>query len=363
MVCVTCAVIGDGVPVGSARPPPHGGSELWMRDIVDDLLRVWRSGRTGGLATIVRTGGSTELPVGTAMLVDPDGGVFGSFVLGGVEEAAYEATLQAAHTGQRALHRFSVPDPVSGADNGVIDVFTEPFSRFHFPEFPTVATEIASHRRVTVFTVVWNPEPEMIGQHLITDKRHKTELVSLPQSDIFVASFAPPPHLIIFGANSYAAALSTQARLLGYRVTVCDARSNFANPDSFPGAEVVVDWPHRYLNTLAAGGQIESTTAIVVVAHDPQFELPLLTVALRLPEIGYIGALGSPSTHARRMEDLKAGGFGEAALARLRAPAGMDIGALTPAETAVAVTAEILAARNGRPGRIAVPYAAEAVAG
>ncbi|WP_040838625.1 XdhC family protein [Nocardia brevicatena] len=334
-----------------------------MRDIVDDLLRVWRSGRTGGLATIVRTGGSTELPVGTAMLLDPDGGVFGSFMLSGVEEAAYEATLQAAHTGQRALHRFAVPHPVSGADSGVIDVFTEPFSRFHFPEFPTVATEIAAHRRVTVFTVVWNTEPEMIGQHLVTDKRHKTELVSLPQSDIFVASFAPPPQLIVFGANSYAAALSTQARLLDYRVTVCDARPNFADPDSFPGAEVVADWPHRYLNTLAAGGRIESTTAIVVVAHDPQFELPLLTVALRLPEIGYIGVLGSPSTHARRIEDLKAGGFDEAVLARLHAPAGMDIGALTPAETAVAVTAEILAARNGHPGRIAVPYATEAVAG
>lgn len=333
-----------------------------MRNIVDDLLRVWRSGRTGGLATIVRTGGPTDLPVGAAMLVDPDGGVFGSITAGGVEQAAYEATLQAARTGQRALHRFTVPSPDPGAGSAVLDVFTEPFSRVHFPEFPAVAAEIAANRRVTVFTVVWNPEPAMIGQHLITDKRHATELVSLPQSDIFVSSFAPAPRLIIFGANSFAAALSVQARLLGYRVTICDTRAEFANPESFPGADVVVDWPHRYLNTLSAAGEIDHTTGIVVVAHDPQFEIPLLTVALRLPEVGYIGALGSPSTHARRLDDLKAGGFDDALLARLHAPAGMDIGALTPAETAVAVAAELLAARNGRLGRMTVTYP-EAVAG
>ncbi|MEU4316206.1 XdhC family protein [Nocardia sp. NPDC024068] len=330
-----------------------------MRDIVDDLLEVWRSGRTGGLATIVRTGGRVDIPVGTSMLVDPDGMIYGSMAATGIEDTIYEATLQSARTGQRALHRLTVPDP-GGGEGGVIDVFTEPFSRGHFPEFPTIAAEIAEHRRVTLFTVVWNPEPGMIGQHLITDKRHATELVSLPQSDIFVASFAPPPLLIIFGANSVAAALSAQAQLLGYRVAICDPRPAFAIPESFPGAEVVCDWPHRYLNVLVSDGEVDSSTGIVLASHDPQFEIPLLTVALRLPEVGYIGAVGSAITSARRLGDLRDGGFDDTMLARLHSPAGMDIGAAGATEIALAVAAEMVAARNGRLGRITVRFPAEA---
>ncbi|WP_431957781.1 XdhC family protein [Nocardia lijiangensis] len=323
-----------------------------MRDIVDDLLRVWHSGRIGGLATVVRTVGSGRLPVGTAMLVDANGAVYGSGVGGSVETAMHEAAVTAARTGRRAMHRLPVPPGEPGMDaGGMIDVFAEPFSRNDFPEFPTVASEIAAHRRVTVFTVVWNSDPDVIGQHLVTDKRHNTELVALPESDVFISSFAPPPRLIIFGANSYAAALTVQARLLGYRVTICDSREEFATPAAFPGAEVVVDWPHRYLNTLSAAGEIDSTTGIVVLAHDPMFEIPLLTVALRLPELGYLGAAGSYSAHARRVDDLRAGGFDEATLSRLHSPAGLDVGARTAAETAVAIAAELLAARSGRSGR------------
>ncbi|WP_039802269.1 XdhC family protein [Nocardia araoensis] len=328
-----------------------------MRDIVDDLLRVWYSGRTGGLGTIVRTVGAAPLPVGSAMLVDPDGGVYGSIAAGGLEDIAYEAVLQAARTGRRAMHRFGLDGGANG--EGMVDVFTEPFSRRHFPEFPDVAAEIAAHRRVTVFTVVWNSDADLIGQHLITDKRHATELVALPDSDVFVASFAPPPRLIIFGANSFAAALTVQADLLGYRVTICDSRPNFATPESFPGAEVVVDWPHRYLNILSAAGEIDSSTAIVVVSHDPTFEIPLLTVALRLPELGYLGAVGSRQVHIRRMEDLRAGGFGEETLSRLHSPAGFDIGARTAPEMAVAIAAELLAARAAQPVRAVDPYSGE----
>ncbi|WP_330233310.1 XdhC family protein [Nocardia sp. NBC_00508] len=332
-----------------------------MRDIVDDLLRVWYSGRTGGLATIVRTVGSAPLPVGSAMLVDPDGGVYGSVAAGGLEDIAYEAVLQAARTGQRVLNRYGVTSGFEAGGNaeGMMDVFTEPFSRRHFPEFPDVAAEIAAHRRVTVFTVVWNSDPDLIGQHLITDRRHPTELVALPDSDVFVASFAPPPRLIIFGANSFAAALTVQARLLGYRVTICDSRPNFATPESFPGAEVVVDWPHRYLNILSAAGEIDSSTAIVVLSHDPAFEIPLLTVALRLPELGYLGAMGTRQVHIRRIEDLRAGGFGDETLARLHSPAGFDIGARTAPELAVSIAAELLAVRAAQPARPIDPYSGE----
>ncbi|MBB5914320.1 xanthine dehydrogenase accessory factor [Nocardia transvalensis] len=319
-----------------------------MRDIVDDLMQVWHSGRTGGLATLVRTFGNSPLPVGSMMLLDPDGGVHGSVSDGCYESVVYEAAAHAAQTGRRELRRF---DGGSGldvsADCGTIDVFLEPFSRNSFPEFAAVAKEIAAYNPVTVFTVVWHADPSVIGQHLVTDRRHNTELVSLPESDVFVSSYTAPPRLIVFGANPVAAALSVQGRLLGYRVTVCDARETFASPSSFPDAEVVVDWPHRYLNAQAAAGRIDSTTALVVTSQDPKFEIPLLTVALRLPVFGYLGALGSRTVHARRVEALQAGGFDAETLARLHAPAGFDIGARTPMESAVAVAAELLAARSG----------------
>jgi xanthine dehydrogenase accessory factor len=323
-----------------------------MRDIVEDLLRLWHSGRTGGLATIVRTIGSGSLPVGAAILVDANGSIYGSMLGGSVESTIYDAAVEAASTGRRGLHRFGVPIGEAGLDSGgMIDVFIEPFSRRDFPEFPTVAAEIAANRRVTVFTVVWNPDADLIGQHLVTDKRHATELVALPESDLFVASFPPPPRLLIFGANAFAAALTVQAKLLGYRVTICDSRDTVASPDAFPGAEVVVDWPHRYLNTLSAAGEIDSNTGIVVLSYDPKFEIPLLTVALRLPELGYLGAVGSRAAHVRRIEDLQAGGFDDALLARLHSPAGLDVGARTAAEVAISIAAQLLAARSGRTGR------------
>ncbi|MFJ4653082.1 XdhC family protein [Nocardia sp. NPDC088792] len=321
-----------------------------MREIVDDLLRVWHSGRTGGLATLVRAQGSSPMPAGSAMMVDAEGQVFGSVSAGCAEAAVYEAVTESVRTGQRGLHRFG---PGNGMDNtsmdctGTLDVFTEPFSRRHFPEFPDVAADIAAQRQVTVFTVVWHKDPDVIGQHLITDRRHGTELVALPDSDIFVNSFARPPHLIIVGANAFAGALATQVKLLGYRVTICDARPTFASAGAYPGCEVVVDWPHRYLNTQSAAGEIDGSTAVVVLSHDAKFEIPLLTVALRLPELGYLAALGSRNAHVHRLEALQAGGFDDDTLARLCSPAGLDLGARTPAETAVAIAAELLAARNG----------------
>ncbi|WP_440589868.1 XdhC family protein [Nocardia otitidiscaviarum] len=340
-----------------------------MRDIVEDLLRVWHSGRTAGLATLVRAVGSTPLPVGSAMMVDAEGRAFGSVSAGCAEAEVYQAAVEAAGTGRRAMHRFG---PATGMDcGGTMDVFAEPFSRTHFPEFPTVAADIAAQRQVTVFTVVWHSDPDVIGQHLVTDRKHGTELVSLPDSDVFVSSFTRPPRLILVGANAFAAALATQARLVGYRVTLCDARPTFASPEAYPQCEVVVDWPHRYLNAQSAAGEIDGSTAIVVLSHDAKFEIPLLTVALRLPELGYLAAVGSRQVHARRLEALQAGGFDAATLSRLHAPAGLDLGGRTAPEAALAITAELLAARNGtsaaplsvRTGPIHSATAAEARAG
>jgi xanthine dehydrogenase accessory factor len=158
--------------------------------------------------------------------------------------------------------------------------------------------------------------------------------------------------MLVFGAIDFAAAVARMGSFLGYRVTVCDARPVFATTARFPTAdEVVVDWPHRYLAAQAEAGAVDARTVICVLTHDPKFDVPLLEVALRLPDLGYIGAMGSRRTHDDRMVRLREAGLSEDELARLSSPIGLDLGARTPEETAVSIAAEIIAARWGGTGR------------
>ena len=160
---------------------------------------------------------------------------------------------------------------------------------------------------------------------------------------VFVEAFAPPPRMLVFGAIDFAAAVARIGSFLGYRVTVCDARAVFATARRFPDAdEVVVEWPHRYL----ARTRVDARTVICVLTHDPKFDVPLLEVALRTPA-WYVGAMGSRRTHDDRLERLREVGLTEDELARLRSPIGLDLGARTPEETAVAVAAEIVAGHWG----------------
>jgi xanthine dehydrogenase accessory factor len=125
----------------------------------------------------------------------------------------------------------------------------------------------------------------------------------------------------------------------------------FATASRFPGAdEVVVDWPHRYLRAEAEAGRIDGRTVLCVLTHDPKFDVPLLEVALRLPEAGYIGAMGSRRTHDDRLKRLQEAGLTEAEIGRLSSPIGLDLGARTPEETAVSIAAEIIARRWGGNG-------------
>jgi xanthine dehydrogenase accessory factor len=164
---------------------------------------------------------------------------------------------------------------------------------------------------------------------------------------VFVHSFAPPPRMLVFGAIDFAAAVARAGKFLGYRVTVCDARPVFATRARFPDAdEVVTDWPHRYL----AGQAVDERTVICVLTHDPKFDVPLLEVALRTPA-AYIGAMGSRRTHDDRLERLREVGLSDDELARLRSPIGLDLGARTPEETAVAIAAELIQLRWGGSGR------------
>jgi xanthine dehydrogenase accessory factor len=168
---------------------------------------------------------------------------------------------------------------------------------------------------------------------------------------VFVQSLAPPPRMIVFGAIDYAAAVARMGSFLGYRVTVCDARPLFATPDRFPGAaEVVVHWPHRYLQQEATAGNLDSRTVVCVLTHDPKFDVPVLSLALRLPRLAYVGAMGSRRTHLERLKRLRAAGLTDTELSRLSSPVGLDLGARTPEETAVSIAAEIIAARSGGSG-------------
>jgi len=163
---------------------------------------------------------------------------------------------------------------------------------------------------------------------------------------VFVESFAPPPQMLIFGAVDFTAALVRVAKVLGYRVTVCDAREVFATKQRFPLADdVVVDWPNRLLDRVGPG--LGPRDALCVLTHDAKFDVPAIVAALRT-RVGYIGAMGSRRTHGERVERLREEGVTDADIARVMAPIGLDIGARTPEEVAVSVCAEIIALRTGR---------------
>jgi xanthine dehydrogenase accessory factor len=168
---------------------------------------------------------------------------------------------------------------------------------------------------------------------------------------VFCAAYARKPRMLVFGAIDFAAAVARLGSFLGYYVTVCDARPVFATVSRFPYAdEVVVDWPHRYLHAQAEAGAIDPRTVMCVLTHDPKFDVPLLEVALRLPDVAYIGAMGSRRTNADLMKRLRAAGLTDPELAQLSRPIGLDLGARTPEETAVSIAAEIIALRWGGGG-------------
>ena len=360
-----------------------------VRDVLTELLAIWESGGTAGVGTVVRTFRSAPRPPGASMVVAPDGTVSGSVSGGCVEGAVYELANDVVADGTPRLERYGITDDdafsVGLTCGGIIDVFVEPVSRRTFPELKAVAADIAEHRPVAVATVITHVDPAWVGRRLVVgpDSAHgsfgskradaavaddaagllaagRSEVLTYGPDgqrrgagmEVFVASYAPRPRMLVFGAIDFAAALARQGSLLGYRVTVCDARPVFATRARFPTAdEVVVEWPNRYLAAQSDAGAIDGRTVICVLTHDPKFDVPLLEVALRLPEVGYVGAMGSRRTHDDRLGRLREAGLTEAELARLASPIGLDLGARTPEETAVSIAAEIIARRWGGRGR------------
>ncbi|MEJ2579380.1 MAG: XdhC family protein [Kineosporiaceae bacterium] len=363
---------------------PDGGGD--MREVLPELLGWWRDGHPVGLATVVATWRSAPRPAGAAMLLGPGGDVVGSVSGGCVEGAVHELSEQVLATGTAVLHRYGVSDDDAFAAGlscgGILDVFVERITPQTFPELGAVADDAREGRPVAVGTVIAHPEPDRVGRRLVIRPGTVTGTLGDPGAEtaivedvrgllatgesrtleygprgeragtgmrVFVSVLAPRPRMIVFGAIDFAAAVARIGSFLGYRVTVCDARAVFATRSRFAEAdEVVVDWPHRYLAAEAAAGRVDGRTALVVLTHDPKFDVPLLQVALRLPEVGYLGAMGSRRTHEDRTRRLREGGVSEVELARLSSPIGLDLGARTPEETAVSIAAEIIALRWGR---------------
>jgi xanthine dehydrogenase accessory factor len=182
----------------------------------------------------------------------------------------------------------------------------------------------------------------------LTSTRHYGEHGEARERDVsvFIESFALPPRMIIFGAVDFTAALARVAKVLGYRVAVCDARAVFATVQRFPMAdEVVNDWPDRYLAKV--GDELGPRDAVCVLTHDHKFDVPAIAAAVRT-NVGYLGAMGSRRTHESRIERLREAGVTDAEIARVMSPIGLDVGARTPEETAISICAEIIAMRTGR---------------
>ncbi|HEY3557812.1 MAG TPA: XdhC/CoxI family protein [Kribbella sp.] len=360
-----------------------------MRDVLDRLLSWWEAGESVAVGTVVATFQSAPRPPGAVMLVGPGLEAVGSVSGGCVEGAVYQLGEEILESGEPVLQRYGVSDESAFAVGltcgGILDVFVEKVDRTSFPELGEVAADIAEGRPVAVATVVAHPDPARLGRRLIVRPEGQSGSVGSERADdaivddargllasgrtetleygpdgqrrgegmrVFVSSYAPVPRLLVFGAIDFAAAVGRLGAFLGYRVTVCDARAVFATASRFPFAdEVIVDWPHRYLSGEAAAGRIDDRTVICVLTHDPKFDVPLLEVALRLPQVAYIGAMGSRRTHDDRLKRLREAGLSEDEVARLSSPIGLDLGARTPEETAVSIAAEIIAQRWGGAGQ------------
>lgn len=269
-------------------------------------LRAWQAaGSPYALAAITGVRGSAPRGPGAALAVDGAGVLVGSVSGGCVDGEVYELCREVLRTGV-TVHRTFRTDP------------DDPFA----PAMTCGGVVDVTIRRV---------DPG-------TDSSVLAELD---------AARAGAPRLLVLGAVAFADALVRLGRFLGYRVTLCDARPVFAARDRFPEAdEVVVQWPHRFLATV----DTDRSTAVCVLTHDPKFDVPALVAALRSPA-GYVGAIGSRRTVADRAERLRAAGLTEHELARLRSPAGLDLGGAAPEEVALSIGAEIVALRYGGSGR------------
>jgi xanthine dehydrogenase accessory factor len=336
-----------------------------VRELADDLER-WRGrGERVAVATVVATRRSAPRPVGAKLGVSEGGELAGSVSGGCVENEVYGVAREIlAGSGGRLL-TYGISDDfaieVGLPCGGEIDVFVDA------PDEAVLAhaLEVAERgERAAHFTVLAGPEvgaellvlesgatvgsgpPELAAhaQALIRGKR--SQVLELEGHTVFADLIGPPPRLLVFGAVDTAEALCRAARMIGWRTIVADARGKFATAERIPSAdELIVAWPEDVLERVRP----DHDTAIVVLTHEEKFDEPALAGALAT-EAFYVGAMGSRRAQESRRERLLEDGIDESALDRIFGPSGLDLGAQSPAETALSVLAEILAVRAGRAG-------------
>jgi xanthine dehydrogenase accessory factor len=295
-----------------------------MREIAVDIGR-WRARGDAkvAVATVVATRGSAPRPVGSKLAISEQGELAGSVSGGCVENEVYEEARAVLGGAPPKLLSYGISDEqawsVGLPCGGEIDVFVEDLP---MSEAEELAARIERGERFTRTTILGEGGRE------------------------FVEEFGPPPLLLVFGAVDTAEALCQAAKQLGWRTVVADARAKFATRERIPSAdELIVEWPEEVL----AQVEPDASTAVVVLTHENRFDIPALIGALR-SEAFYVGALGARRNQERRRERLLEEGLSEEEIDRIAGPTGLDIGAESPAETAVSILGEILAVRAGRDG-------------
>lgn len=356
--------------------------EAIMRELAVQLSH-WHAERVEyALATVLAVRGSAPRSVGAVMAVDAAGTVRGSLSGGCVEGAVLQVCQEVLVTGRPVRQHFGYDDDdafaVGLTCGGELEVFVQRITAAEYPVVEAVLREdvpVALVRDLvtgallavtdahgadaTVASAVTTPvraaaEPwpaAVLAQARAMLAAGSTGVCTVGcgpgERTVLVESFTTRPRMIIFGTTDFTVALCRVGALLGYRVTVCEARPAFADPARIPEAdEVVVAWPHRYLRDT----QVDARTVICVLTHDPKFDVPVLVEALRRP-VAYVGAMGSRRADLDRRAHLRAAGLGERELSRLRSPIGLELGGRTPEETAVAIAAEIVAERHGGSAR------------
>ncbi len=332
-----------------------------MRAILDELTHWMAAGESIALATVVRTEGSSPRPLGSRMAVTDSGQMTGSVSGGCVEgDVLREAQEVLATGGTKRLHYGAVEEggwEVGLACGGEMDVFVEPLAEVHRSLLDALRRDetvgLATRLDGSGHALAW-PDGRLQGDRTMAPDLLAlldvdpfpvpvAELRSQPEGDVFLEVFARPVTMTIVGAVHIAVPLVTMAQLLDFHVRLVDARRAFATRDRFPDVdELVIAWPQEALSAET----LRPRDALVVLTHDPKFDVPALEAALKSP-VGYIGLLGSTTTQERRRAALRERGFEDHDLARIHGPVGLDLGGRTPEEIALSILAEIVKVRRG----------------
>lgn len=303
-----------------------------MRDILATLERWTADGRRVAVATVVERRGSAPRDPGASLALSDTGEVAGSVTGGCVEPSVIREAEDVLAGGPARVRTYGIADDdafeLGLACGGTVAIL---IFALDTSSVAPLADAVLDERPAALALRLDGSQELVLGPKALTRPI---------EGAVFVHEFAPRPAMYVFGAIDHASALAHVGRLLGYRVTVCDARARFVTPERFPDAdELVVDWPDRFLKR----APVDERTAICVLTHDEKFDVPALIAALATPA-AYIGAMGSRKSTEAREERLRAAGLGDAEIGRIHAPIGLPIGARSPEEVAVAIGAEIVEA-------------------